>query len=172
MSSIVKAAIVTGAGTGIGKAVALALLKEGYSVALAGRRVELLEKAIAESGAGASRSLAVSTDVGDPQSVRAMFAKTKERLGRLDLLFNNAGMGAPPVPFHELPVEKWKDVVRLSGPRGVRLIKGFHDEALAGKSRGFRSSRLGDQWRVMYRVDSKRLTYYVESITAHDCRRR
>ena len=68
--------------------------------------------------------------------------------------------------------EKWKDVVRLSGPRGVRLIKGFHDEALAGNWRGFRSSRLGDQWRVMYRVDAKRLTYYVESITAHDYRRR
>jgi toxin HigB-1 len=67
--------------------------------------------------------------------------------------------------------EKWKDIVRLSGPPGVRLIKGFHDEALAGKWKGFRSSRLGDQWRVIYRVDSGRVTYYVESITAHDYRR-
>jgi addiction module RelE/StbE family toxin len=67
--------------------------------------------------------------------------------------------------------EKWKDVVRLSGPPGVRLIKGFHDEALAGKWKGFRSSRLGDQWRVIYHVDAKRVTYYVESITAHDYRR-
>ncbi len=67
--------------------------------------------------------------------------------------------------------EKWKDVARLSGPPGVRLIKGFHDEALTGKWEGVRSSRLGDQWRVIYRVDSERLTYYVESITAHDYRR-
>ena len=67
--------------------------------------------------------------------------------------------------------EKWKDIVRLSGPPGVRLIKGFHDEALAGKWKGFRSSRLGDQWRVIYRIDSERVTYYVESITAHDYRR-
>jgi addiction module RelE/StbE family toxin len=67
--------------------------------------------------------------------------------------------------------EKWKDIVRLSGPAGVRLIKGFHDEALAGKWKGFRSSRLGDQWRVIYRIDSERVTYFVESITAHDYRR-
>ncbi len=68
--------------------------------------------------------------------------------------------------------EKWKDIVSLSGPPGVRLIKGFHDEALLGEWRGFRSSRLGDQWRVIYRVVSKDLAYYVESITPHDYRRR
>lgn len=68
--------------------------------------------------------------------------------------------------------EKWKDIVRLSGPPGVRLIKGFHDEALAGEWRGFRSSRLGDQWRVIYRVDTDALAYYIESITAHDYRRK
>ena len=67
--------------------------------------------------------------------------------------------------------EKWKDIVRLSGPPGIRLIKGFHDEALTGEWRGFRSSRLGDQWRVMYHVASDRLTYYVESMTPHDYRR-
>lgn len=67
--------------------------------------------------------------------------------------------------------EKWKDIARLSGPPGVRLIKGFHDETLAGKWKGFRSSRLGDQWRVIYRLDVERLTYYVETITAHDYRR-
>src|SRR3990172_4230819 len=111
MSSNVKVAIVTGAGTGIGKAVALALLAEGYSVAFAGRRVELLEKAIAESGAGTARTLAVSTDVGNPQSVRAMFAKTKEKFGRLDLLFNNAGTGAPGIPMEDLTHEQWKSVV-------------------------------------------------------------
>lgn len=67
--------------------------------------------------------------------------------------------------------EKWKDIARLSGPPGLRLIKGFHDEALAGKWAGSRSSRLGDQWRVIYRVDTRRLTYYVESVTPHDYRR-
>ncbi len=67
--------------------------------------------------------------------------------------------------------EKWKDIARLSGPTGIRLITGFHDEALAGKWRGFRSCRLGDRWRVIYRVVPGRLAYYVESITAHDYRR-
>jgi addiction module RelE/StbE family toxin len=68
--------------------------------------------------------------------------------------------------------EKWKDIVRLSGPPGLRLIKGFHDEALAGEWRGFRSSRLDEQWRVIYRVAQDDLTFYVEAITAHDYRRR
>ena len=67
--------------------------------------------------------------------------------------------------------EKWKDIARLSGPPGVRLIRGFHDEALAGEWQGFRSSRLGDQWRVIYRLVQERLTYYIESITPHDYRR-
>jgi addiction module RelE/StbE family toxin len=67
--------------------------------------------------------------------------------------------------------EKWKDIARLSGPPGIRLIAGFRDEALAGKWKGSRSSRLGDQWRVIYRVVSKELTYYIESVTPHDYRR-
>jgi NAD(P)-dependent dehydrogenase (short-subunit alcohol dehydrogenase family) len=108
-----KVAIVTGAGTGIGKAVATALLKDGYRVALAGRRKEPLEKAVSEAGAGA-RALAVPTDVSDPQSVRALFAKTKETFGRLDLLFNNAGVGAPGVPLEELSFEQWKAVVDIN----------------------------------------------------------
>jgi len=114
MSSIVRVAIVTGAGTGIGKAVALALLKEGYSVALAGRRAEPLDKAVADSGAGPSRTLAVPTDVGKPDSVRALFAKSKEKFGRLDLLFNNAGMGAPGIPMEDLSYEQWQAVVNAN----------------------------------------------------------
>jgi NAD(P)-dependent dehydrogenase (short-subunit alcohol dehydrogenase family) len=113
MTASHKVAIVTGAGTGIGKAVALALLGEGYSVALAGRRLELLEKTAAESGAG-PRALAVAADVADPESVRALFARTKAAFGRLDLLFNNAGLGAPPVPLEDLSVEKWKAVVDVN----------------------------------------------------------
>jgi NAD(P)-dependent dehydrogenase (short-subunit alcohol dehydrogenase family) len=139
MSSPIKVAIVTGAGSGIGKAAALALLKEGYYVTLAGRRKDRLEQAVTEAGAGA-RALAVPTDVGDPASVRALFAKTKEAFGRLDLLFNNAGIGAPGVPLEDLTYEQWKAVVdtNLTGsflctqeaikimksqdPRGGRII--------------------------------------------------
>ena len=104
-----KVALVTGAGTGVGRAAALALMQDGYAVVLAGRRKEPLE-AVAKEGGGA-KTLIVPTDVADPAQIKALFAKVKETFGRLDLLFNNAGMGAPPVPFEELPVEKWKQVV-------------------------------------------------------------
>ena len=113
MASNNKVAVVTGAGTGIGKAVSLALLKDGYRVALAGRRKEPLEKAVAESGAG-PRALAVPTDVSDPQSVRALFAKVKEAFARLDVLFNNAGIGAPGVPMEDLTFDQWKAVVDIN----------------------------------------------------------
>src|SRR5438876_10277818 len=102
-----KVAVVTGASSGIGKASALALLNEGYSVVLAGRRKELLDKAVTESGAGA-RALAVPTDVADPEAIRALFARTKEAFGRLDLLFNNAGIGAPGIPLEDLTFQQWK----------------------------------------------------------------
>src|SRR5512140_2773676 len=105
-----KVAVVTGAGTGIGKAAALALLGAGYCVAFAGRRQELLDKAVADGGKP-DRCLAVVTDVGKPESVRNLFAKVKEKWGRLDVLFNNAGMGAPAMPMEDLPYEKWMDVV-------------------------------------------------------------
>ena len=108
-----KVAVVTGAGTGIGKASALALVKDGYSVAFAGRRPEPLEKAVAESGAG-ERAIAVPTDVGDPKSVAALFAKVKSTFGRLDVLFNNAGTGAPPVNMEDLTVEQWLNVVNAN----------------------------------------------------------
>jgi NAD(P)-dependent dehydrogenase (short-subunit alcohol dehydrogenase family) len=114
MAAHSKVAVVTGAGTGIGKAVALALLKDGYRVALAGRRKEPLEKAIADAGEAGARALAVPTDVANPDSVRALFAKAKEKFGRLDLLFNNAGVGAPGVPMEELTFEQWKNVVDIN----------------------------------------------------------
>ena len=108
-----KVAIVTGAGSGIGKAVALALAKEGYAVVLAGRRQDRLEQTAAEAGDGA-RSLVVPTDIGDPAAIAALFSKTKERFGRLDLLFNNAGRFAPPVPLEYLTVDQRKDVVNIN----------------------------------------------------------
>ena len=114
MSEQEKVAIITGAGTGIGNRTALALLKEGYSIVLAGRRVESLDSTAAEAGSAASRTLVVPTDVGDPAAVQALFAKTKERFGRLDLLFNNAGTSAPPIPLEDLTYEQWKSVVDVN----------------------------------------------------------
>jgi NAD(P)-dependent dehydrogenase (short-subunit alcohol dehydrogenase family) len=114
MSSNGKVAIVTGAGSGIGKATALTLLKNGYFVALAGRRAEALAQAVRDAGEAGSRALAVPTDVGDPASVRALFARTKERFGRLDLLFNNAGGNAPGIPLEDLTYEQWQHVVNVN----------------------------------------------------------
>jgi NAD(P)-dependent dehydrogenase (short-subunit alcohol dehydrogenase family) len=114
MNTSCKIAIVTGAGSGIGKAAALALLKEGYCVALAGRRAEPLEQAVKESGAAASRVLIVPTDVSKPASVRALFAKVKETFGRLDLLFNNAGISGPPVLLEDITCEQWQAVVDIN----------------------------------------------------------
>ena len=108
-----KVALVTGAGTGIGKSAALALLGDGYRVGLVGRRQELLEKTAAESGAG-ERALVLPADITKPENVRAAFARLKDRWGRLDVLFNNAGMGAPAVPMEDLPLETWKAVVDIN----------------------------------------------------------
>ena len=117
MNSADKVALITGAGSGIGKHAALALFGEGYSLVLAGRRLARLEETLAAAGADGARALAVETDVGDPQSVAALFGAVKERFGRLDLLFNNAGSGAPGVGLEELTPEQWQSVVNanLSG---------------------------------------------------------
>jgi NAD(P)-dependent dehydrogenase (short-subunit alcohol dehydrogenase family) len=132
-----KIALVTGAGTGVGRAVSLALLREGYAVVLAGRRKEKLDE-VAREAAGST--LAVPTDVADPASIKALFARTKDTYGRLDVLFNNAGIGAPAMPIEELPLDKWQAVVatnltglflctqeaikimKAQNPRGGRII--------------------------------------------------
>jgi NAD(P)-dependent dehydrogenase (short-subunit alcohol dehydrogenase family) len=114
MNSHNKAAVVTGAGSGIGKAAALALLADGYRVALAGRRKEMLEQTVKDAGAAGGRTLAIATDVSNPESVKALFARTREAFGRVDVLFNNAGANAPGVPFEELPYERWKTVVDVN----------------------------------------------------------
>jgi NAD(P)-dependent dehydrogenase (short-subunit alcohol dehydrogenase family) len=114
MAPLDKVAIVTGAGSGIGRLVAIALLEEGYSVALAGRRAEALEATVTEAGAVGAKALAVPTDVSDPASVAALFAKTKEAFGRLDLLFNNAGTNTPAIPMEDLTYAQWKAVVDVN----------------------------------------------------------
>jgi NAD(P)-dependent dehydrogenase (short-subunit alcohol dehydrogenase family) len=113
MEKAERTALVTGAGTGVGKAAALALLADGYHVALVGRRKELLEKTAADSGAG-DRALVIAADLAVPQNVKGVFDKLKSAWGRLDVLFNNAGMGAPAIPMEELSWEQWKQVVDIN----------------------------------------------------------
>jgi NAD(P)-dependent dehydrogenase (short-subunit alcohol dehydrogenase family) len=114
MDAASRIAVVTGAGSGIGKAAALALLRHGFGVVLAGRRGELLEQSAAEAGEHAASALAVPTDVTDPAAVRALFSRARERFGRIDVLFNNAGANAPGIPFEELTYEKWREVVEVN----------------------------------------------------------
>ncbi|MBM79240.1 MAG: 3-oxoacyl-ACP reductase [Planctomycetaceae bacterium] len=109
-----KVALITGAGSGIGRACAVTLLKQGYSVVLSGRRAEKLEQTIAAAGEVSGQTLAVPSDVGNPDSVNEVFEKTQQTFGRLDVLFNNAGMGAPPLPLEELSYEQWKAVVDVN----------------------------------------------------------
>src|SRR5437879_2481610 len=111
MGSLTKVGVVTGGGTGLGRALALALAGEGYAVVVAGRRREPLDATAAEGCKLGARVLGVPTDVGDPQRVKALVAKTQDRVGRLDLLFNNAGAGAPPLPLEDLTYDQWRSVV-------------------------------------------------------------
>jgi len=137
---VMKVAIVTGAGTGIGRAASLALLQDGYRVFLAGRRPDALQETARAAGPASERALAVPTDVRDPASVRALFQRAKESCGRLDVLFNNAGLGSPRALLEDVTYEQWKDVVdvnltgmflctqeafklmRDQSPRGGRII--------------------------------------------------
>jgi NAD(P)-dependent dehydrogenase (short-subunit alcohol dehydrogenase family) len=109
-----KVAIITGAGSGIGRAAALQLFRAGFSVVLAGRRREQLEDTAREAGVDGDRVGIVQTDVTDPVAVRRLFDATKEQFGRLDVLFNNAGISAPNVPLEDLPVERWREVVETN----------------------------------------------------------
>jgi NAD(P)-dependent dehydrogenase (short-subunit alcohol dehydrogenase family) len=135
-----RTAIVTGAGTGIGKSAATALLKAGWNTVFCGRRKAMLDQAVAEAGATEAEALAIACDITRPQEVEALFARTVETFGRVDLLFNNAGMGYKSTPIDEIPVQVWNDVVgvnltgsflcaraafgqmRLQTPQGGRII--------------------------------------------------
>ncbi|HEY3628391.1 MAG TPA: SDR family oxidoreductase [Terracidiphilus sp.] len=109
-----QVAMVTGAGSGIGRAVALAFAENGYAVVLAGRRIERLQETAAAAGQNGGRMLAIATDVGQPESVEALFAGTRDAFGRLDVLFNNAGATAPGVPMDELTFAQWNQVVSVN----------------------------------------------------------
>ena len=129
-SAKTKVALVTGAGTGIGKAAAKALLKGGYQVVLAGRSLDKLEKAIVDIGGNQSNCLAVSCDVGKPDEVKKLFATLSSKFGRIDVLFNNAGMGAPAIPMEDLSYEQWMNVVNanlcgafLCSQEAIRMMK-------------------------------------------------
>jgi NAD(P)-dependent dehydrogenase (short-subunit alcohol dehydrogenase family) len=114
MASDNKVAIITGAGSGIGKATALAFLNDGYQVAFAGRRKEALADAIKEAGANSSHAIAVPTDVSDADAVKNLFSTTRDAFGRVDVVFNNAGVNAPGVPLEELTIDQWKSVVDIN----------------------------------------------------------
>jgi NAD(P)-dependent dehydrogenase (short-subunit alcohol dehydrogenase family) len=169
-------AIVTGAGTGVGKHSAIALLNSGYAVVFAGRRREVLDEAVAEADAG-DQALAVVADVGDPDAVAALFAQTKEHFGRVDLVFNNAGTGAPPIPLEELNLEQWQRVVatNLNGTffctqQAFRLMKNQHPMGGRIINNGSISAQVPRPWSAPYTATKHAITGLTKS-TALDGRR-
>jgi NAD(P)-dependent dehydrogenase (short-subunit alcohol dehydrogenase family) len=171
-----KVALVTGAGTGVGKAVSLALAREGYAIVLAGRRKDKLDEVAKECEAAGVKALAVPTDVADPTSIKALFAKTKDTFGRLDVLFNNAGIGAPPVPLEDLPYEKWKAVVdtNLTAPflctqEAIRIMKDQSPRGGRIINNGSISAHTPRPRSVAYTATKHAITGLTKS-TSLDCR--
>jgi NAD(P)-dependent dehydrogenase (short-subunit alcohol dehydrogenase family) len=176
MSASAKIALVTGAGTGVGRAVALALAKAGYSLVLAGRRKEPLEKVSGEVNAAGSQALAVSTDVSKRDSILALFDKVKSSFGRLDVLFNNAGIGAPPVPLEDLPFETWQNVVatNLTGmflctQEAIKIMKAQNPRGGRIINNGSISAHTPRPFSVAYTSTKHAVTGLTKS-TALDCR--
>jgi len=172
-----KVAIITGAGSGIGRAAAVSLQAEGFDVVLAGRRAEELEKTASMAKPGGGRMLAVPTDVADPEQVARLFATAKSQYGRLDVLFNNAGMGAPPVPMEELPLETWKKVVDLNltacfncAQEAIRLMKS--QSPMGGRiiNNGSISAHAPRPNSVAYTATKHAITGLTKSISL-DCRK-
>ena len=177
MTSDTKVALVTGAGTGIGRAAALALNRGGHDVVLAGRRQELLEETASLADADGPEMLVVATDIADPEQVRTLFARTREAFGRLDVLFNNAGIGAPRVPMEELALEDWKRAVDvnltgsfLCAQEAIRIMK--HQTPKGGRiiNNGSRSAHSARPDTVAYTATKHAMTGLTKSI-ALDCRK-
>lgn len=171
-----RVALVTGAGTGIGRAVALEFLAQGYRVVLAGRRRELLEQTRTAAGDDGVRALVVPTDVSDDQAVRALFDETQRAYGRLDVLFNNAGRNAPAVPIEDLPVETWRDVVDvnltgmfLCAQAAIRIMKAQQPQGGRIINNGSISSHAPRPYSIAYTATKHAVTGLTKSISL-DCR--
>jgi NAD(P)-dependent dehydrogenase (short-subunit alcohol dehydrogenase family) len=171
-----RVAVVTGGGTGIGRAVALALAGEGYAVVVAGRRQEPLEAVAEEGRRRHARMLAVPADVGDPASVRALFSATREAFGRLDVLFNNAGSGAPAVPLEDLTYEQWRGVVdaNLTGAflctqEAIRIMKAQEPRGGRIINNGSISAHAPRPYSAPYTATKHAITGLTKS-TSLDCR--
>ena len=170
-----RTALVTGAGTGIGKSAALALLGDGYRVALVGRRKELLDKTAAESGAQ-DRTMVLAGDITRPEVVKEMFAKLRSGWGRLDVLFNNAGMGAPAMPLEDLPLEKWRAVVDINltamfmcSQEAIRIMKAQEPRGGRIINNGSISAHAPRPFTVAYTSTKHAVTGLTKSISL-DCR--
>ncbi len=176
MNEASKVALVTGAGSGIGRAVSRALLNAGYSTVLAGRRLEPLEETVAQSGADAAHALCVPTDVADPQAVRALFDAAVEKFGRLDLLFNNAGAYTPGVPIEELAYEDWQGAVDvnltgafLCAQQAIRIMKAQTPQGGRIINNGSISAHAPRPLSVAYTATKHAITGLTKSISL-DCR--
>jgi NAD(P)-dependent dehydrogenase (short-subunit alcohol dehydrogenase family) len=177
MDDLRKVALVTGAGSGIGQAVSLALQGAGYTVVLAGRRAERLEKTVSLRVPDGGQMLAVPTDVAQPEQIRGLFARTREEFGRLDVLFNNAGIGAPGVPLEDLPLEQWNAVVatNLTAPFlcAQEAIKIMKDQTPRGGriiNNGSISAHAPRPNSVSYTATKHAITGLTKSISL-DCRK-
>lgn len=176
MNSSAKIALVTGAGTGVGRSVAVALAKAGYSLVLAGRRKEMLDKVAAEVNAAGSQAVAVPTDVTSRESIVSLFATVKSTFGRLDVLFNNAGIGAPPVPLEDLPYETWQTVVatNLTGmflctQEAIKIMKNQTPRGGRIVNNGSISAHAPRPYSVAYTATKHAVTGLTKS-TSLDCR--
>ena len=176
MSASAKIALVTGAGTGVGKAVAIALAKAGYSLVLAGRRKEPLDETAGEVNTAGSQALAVPTDVSKRELIVALFAAVKSSFGRLDVLFNNAGIGAPPVPLEDLPYETWQNVVAtnftgmfLCTQEAIKIMKAQNPRGGRIINNGSISAHTPRPFSVAYTSTKHAVTGLTKS-TSLDCR--
>jgi NAD(P)-dependent dehydrogenase (short-subunit alcohol dehydrogenase family) len=176
MAASAKVALVTGAGTGVGRAVSIALAKAGYNIVLAGRRKEMLDKVAGEVNGVGAQALAVPTDVSKRESILALFANVKSSFGRLDVLFNNAGIGAPPVPIEDLPYETWKKVVdtNLTGmflctQEAIKIMKSQSPRGGRIINNGSISAHAPRPYSVAYTSTKHAVTGLTKS-TSLDCR--
>ncbi|HVZ50380.1 MAG TPA: SDR family oxidoreductase [Pseudolabrys sp.] len=177
MTASAKIALVTGAGTGVGRAVATALAKAGYSLVLAGRRKDMLDQVAGEVNAMGAQALAVPTDVSKRESVVSLFDTVKSSFGRLDVLFNNAGVGAPPVPLEELPFETWQQVVatNLTGmflctQEAIKIMKAQNPRGGRIINNGSISAHAPRPFSVAY-TSTKHAVTGLTKCTSLDCRK-